>query len=195
MSTETVRDVGEFGLIDRLVAALPPGARGAGGDVLLAAGDDAAVLWLPPGRVQVVTTDALIEGNHFRLDWTDWESLGHKALAVNISDIAAMGGVPAVAVVTLGLRGDELVRDLEAMYHGMGALAERLQVVIVGGDIVRVDTERLVSVTVLGSADPDRLLLRSAAMVGDAIGVTGTIGASAAGLEILREPERYRGLT
>ena len=93
--TETVRDIGEFGLIDRLVAALPPEARATGEDVIVAAGDDAAVLRVPPGEVQVVTADALVEGIHFRLDWTDWESLGHRALAVNLSDIAGMGENPA----------------------------------------------------------------------------------------------------
>ncbi len=195
MSGLTVRDIGEFGLIDRLMAALPEAARATRDGVLVASGDDAAVLRLPEGQVQIVTTDALVENVHFRLDWTDWASLGHKSLAVNISDVAAMGGLPTVAVVTLGLRGDELVADLEAMYEGMGALAERLGTVVVGGDIVRVPDERLVSVTTLGTAREGTVLLRSGAKPGDAIGVTGTIGASAAGLEILRNPESFAGRT
>jgi thiamine-monophosphate kinase len=192
---QTVFDVGEFGLIDRLVSALPEEARAAREDVLVAAGDDAAVIRHPAGEVQIVTTDALVEGIHFRLDWTDWASLGHKALAVNVSDIAGMGGVPTVAVVTLGLRGDELVSDLEAMYRGMGELARRHGVVVVGGDIVRVDRDRLVSVTTLGRVVESEVLLRSGAHPGDAIGVTGTVGASAAGLEILRHPEAFAGRT
>lgn len=191
MSAERVSDLGEFGVIDRLLAALPVEARAAQADVLVAAGDDAAVMQMPSGRVQIVTADALVEGIHFRLDWTDWGSLGHKALAVNISDVAAMGGTPSVAVVTLGLRGDELVADLESMYRGMGELARRHGVVIVGGDIVRVATERLVAITVIGHAGRDQLMVRSAALAGDAIGVTGTIGAAAAGFEILRDPERF----
>ncbi len=193
--TETVRDVGEFGLIDRLVAALPAEARAAGGDVIVAAGDDAAVLRVPPGEVQVVTTDALIEGSHFRLDWTDWESLGHRALAANLSDIAGMGALPSVAVVTLGLRGDEAVTDLEAMYRGMGALATRHGTIVVGGDIVRVAGERLISITAMGRARAGEVLLRSGARPGDAIGITGTIGAAAAGLAILTDPERFAGRT
>lgn len=193
--TETVRDVGEFGLIDRLVAALPPEARSTGDGVIVASGDDAAVMRLASGEVQVVTTDALIEGNHFRLDWTDWESLGHRALAVNLSDIAGMGALPSVAVVTLGLRGDELVTDLEALYRGLGALAKRCGTIVVGGDIVRVTGERLISVTAMGRAKEGRMLLRSGARPGDAIGITGTIGAAAAGLEILRDPDRFVGRT
>jgi thiamine-monophosphate kinase len=193
--TLTVRDIGEFGLIDRLVAALPPAARASGGDVLVAAGDDAAVLRVPPGEVQVVTTDALVEGMHFRLDWTDWASLGHRALAVNLSDLAGMGALPTVAVVTLGLRGDERVADLEAMYEGMGELARRHGAVIVGGDIVRVTGERLISITAMGRAREGRVLLRSGARPGDAIGITGTIGAAAAGLEILRDRAAFAGRT
>ncbi len=191
--TETVRDVGEFGLIERLIAALPPEARATGDDVIVAAGDDAAVLRVPPGKVQVVTTDALIEGNHFRLDLTDWESLGHRALAANLSDIAGMGALPSVAVVTVGLRGDELVTDLEAMYRGMGALATRHGTVVVGGDVVRVVGERLISITAMGLANAGEVLRRSGARPGDAIGVTGTIGAAAAGLAILQDPETYAG--
>jgi thiamine-monophosphate kinase len=194
VSGQTIRDIGEFGLIDRLVAALPSEARATGDGVLVGAGDDAAVLRQSPGEVQIVTTDALVEDVHFRLDWTDWSSLGHKALAVNVSDIAAMGGLPATAVVTLGLRGDELVSDLEAMYRGMGELARRHGIVIVGGDIVRVERERLISVTAMGRARAGSVLLRSGAKPGDAIGVTGTIGASAAGLEILKHPKRFDGM-
>lgn len=195
MREQNVRDIGEFGLIERLIAALPPEVRASEDGVRVAAGDDAAVLRTESGELQIVTTDALVEGIHFRLDWTDWYSLGHKSLAVNVSDIAAMGGTPTVAVVTLGIRGDERVSDLEAMYRGMGALAKRHGAVIVGGDIVRVHDARLISVTVMGAASEGHVLVRSGAAMGDAIGVTGTIGASAAGLRILEHPDRFEGRT
>lgn len=158
-------------------------------------GDDAAIWRSDDDQEQVISTDALIEGVHFRLDWTSWEDLGHKSLAVNLSDLAAMGAEPALAVVTLGLRGDEPVADLEAMYGGMGGLALRHGVVIAGGDIVRVPEQRMISVTAVGTVARGQALLRSGAGVGDVIGVTGTIGAAAAGMRILMHPQEFKGHT
>src|SRR5215212_9574806 len=179
-----VRDVGEFGLIELLAASLPAEAQAAS-DLQLGIGDDAAV-WQPtPGEKIVVTTDSLVEGVHFRRDWTDWESLGHKSLAVNISDLAAMGAIPRVAVVSLGLDGTERVVDLQAFYMGLGALAQRHDMAIAGGDIVRSPQGLVIHVTALGETRDQRVLTRSGANVGDLIGVTGTLGASAAGLRLL----------
>src|SRR3954453_21331785 len=105
--TLTVRDVGEFGLIAALRDVLSDEVK-SGPELTLGIGDDAAV-WTPQtGERVVITTDSLVEGVHFRLDWTDWRSLGHKSLAVNLSDIAAMGAAPKVATITLGLTGNEL---------------------------------------------------------------------------------------
>lgn len=179
-----LRDIGEFGLIDLLVESLPPGVRSASA-LQIGIGDDAAV-WTPTaGERLVVTTDSLVEDVHFRRDWTGWESLGHKILAVNLSDLAAMGSVPRLAVVTLGLRGDERVGDLLALYRGLGALASRQGVTIAGGDIVRSPRALVFHVTALGETRQGRVLTRSGARPGDLIGVTGTIGASAAGLRLL----------
>src|SRR4029450_6172979 len=94
-------------------------------------------VWRPPRDERIlITTDSLVEGIHFRLDWTDWRSLGHKSLAVNVSDVAAMGGVPKLATVTLGLRGTERVPDLQALYRGLGALASKQNMLVAGGDLV-----------------------------------------------------------
>lgn len=188
-----VRDVGEFGLIDRLQAVLPAGVR-AGEPVRVGIGDDAAV-WTPgPDQLSMITTDTLIEGTHFRLDWTDWRSLGHKMLAVNLSDVAAMGARAVLATITLGLSGDERVADLEEMYRGVASLAEPFGVAIAGGDIVRTPGPMLLSVSAIG--ETDRVILRSGARPGDRIAVSGTLGASAAGLRLLQDADlRNRATT
>jgi thiamine-monophosphate kinase len=181
-----VREIGEYELIDRIAAALPAGAR-AQSEVDLGIGDDAA-LWTPSdGTSVVITTDALVEGVHFRLDWTDWTSLGHKMLAVNLSDIAAMGAIPRIATVVLGLTGSEPVPDIEALYQGAGALAAAHGVVIAGGDVVKVPTDVTLGVTVLGELAKGQALRRDRAQPGDLVVVSGTLGASAAGLALLAE--------
>ena len=185
-----VREVGEFGLITALQRALPPETvRGA--SLTLGIGDDAAI-WRPtPGENLVLTADALVEGVHFRLDpgWTDWASLGHKALAVNLSDLAAMGATARLAIVTLSLRGTERVGDLIALYGGMGALAKRAGMLIAGGDIVASPTALTIHVTVVGETRGGRALTRAGARPGEVIGVSGTLGAAAAGLQLLHERE------
>src|SRR5690606_22815989 len=118
--TSRVRDIGEFELIDRLLAVLPVNVRGT--DTVFGAGVDCA-FWKSGDGNTVVTSDAMIEDVHFRLDWTDFRSLGHKMIAVNLSDLASMGCQPRVAIVTLALTGDELVSDLEELYRGAGELA------------------------------------------------------------------------
>jgi thiamine-monophosphate kinase len=181
-----VRDAGEFGLIAALNAVLPPSVQ-ANERVILGIGDDAAI-WVPAsGMTSVITTDTLIEGNHFRLDWTDWQSLGHKMLAVNLSDIASMGAKPVLATITLALTGDEYVADLEGLYRGAAALAEPHEVAMAGGDVVRTTGPMVLSVTVVGEGEP--LLRRDGARPGDRVVVSGTLGASAAGLRLLERPE------
>ncbi|HEU0164233.1 MAG TPA: thiamine-phosphate kinase [Thermomicrobiales bacterium] len=193
MPDDRVSDIGEFELIERLRAAIPESVRTTG-QVSTGIGDDAAI-WMPtPGLASVITTDTLVEGVHFRLDWTGWISLGFKALAVNLSYIAAMGAIPRLATVSLGLRGTERVANLVALYQGIGRLAETHGVALVGGDIVHDPDHVTISVTAIGEVEPERVLRRSGALAGDLICVSGSIGASAAGFEILRDPVPYIGL-
>jgi len=184
---QTVATLGEFALIDRLAGALAEVGAAAAPD-LLGIGDDAAI-WTPtPATRAVITTDSLIAGIHFRLDWTTWHDLGHKALAVNLSDIAAMGARPRLATISLGLTGRELIADLLNLYRGLGTLAAQHNVIVAGGDIVA-SPERLgLHLTVIGESWPEadgRLLTRDAARPGDLLATSGPLGLSAAGLKLL----------
>ncbi len=170
---------GEFGLIRRIRQRV--GA--ARGDALLGIGDDTAVLRPPPGRL-LASCDMMVEGTHFERDMiTPWQ-LGWKALAANISDIAAMGGTPLYALVSMGLADWMTDSYVESVYEGMLSVANRFRVQIVGGDTVRSSDRAVVDVAILGSADTP--ITRSGARVGDLIAVTGCLGASAAGLQVLR---------
>src|SRR4051794_23204326 len=131
---QTVADVGEFGLIDRLAAALGPSTNEA---LLLGIGDDAAA-WRSTSRcLTVATTDTLVEGVHFNLATTEWEDLGWKALAENISDVAAMGCNPRYALIALSVPPTQGVNDLESFYRGMRACGARYGCSVVGGDVVK----------------------------------------------------------
>jgi thiamine-monophosphate kinase len=188
--TVKVSELGEFGLIDRLAELLAAQGTAAQSDRLFVGiGDDAAV-WLQDGSALLATTDTLVEGVHFVPGRTSWRDLGWKSLAVNVSDIAAMGGRPELALVTLALRNDIEVEDLDELYRGLAEAAESMGVVIAGGDIVRAE-EIAVSVTATGRAELDeaghpKLLRRNGAQAGDVVAVTGALGGAAGGLCVLR---------
>jgi thiamine-monophosphate kinase len=184
-----VRDIGEFKLID-IVTAVVAGTQP--GRLSLGIGDDAA-MWRPtPGRHIVMSTDTMIEDEHFRLEWGDWKSLGHKALAVNLSDMAAMGARPRLALVSLGLTGSERDREIADLYKGMVALGQEFKTAVVGGDTTTSETAVMISITVLGEATggPETVMKRSAAREGDLIALTGPIGLAAGGLEVLEQELR-----
>jgi len=176
--------LGEFDLIERYFSR-------AGGrrDVLLGVGDDAALLELPPGRVLVAAVDTLVEGRHFLPDAPP-RSVGHQALAVNLSDLAAMGADPAWALLSLSLPESDPAW-LQSFADGLYSLAERHGVALVGGDTVR--GPRVVTVTALGSVEPASALRRDGARPGDVLFVSGWPGEAGAGLEALRSATAQGG--
>ncbi len=179
-------DLGEFGLIDRLTDGLA-----ARPDVVLGAGDDAALLDLGTGMLLVATCDSQVQGRHFLLDVASPEEIGSKALAVNLSDIAAMGAEPLWALVSLLTPPDLDVAVLDGVYAGMRRMAARYDVAIVGGNVSATDGPLTIDVTLLGRMTRERALRRSGANSGDALLVSGTIGAAAAGV-ILATDARFK---
>jgi thiamine-monophosphate kinase len=184
-----VDEIGEFALIAQIEALLADEAPGSA-SLRLGIGDDAAIYQPAPRHSLVITTDALVEGIHFRLDIMDWADVGYRALAANLSDLASMGARAGAAVVTLGLRPGLLVEDVLAFYHGLAGLAARYNCSIAGGDIVASPAAVTVSITAFGECRHERdgtprCLRRDTARAGDLIAVTGRLGASAAGLSLL----------
>ena len=191
-------DIGEFGLIERLQRlidqrqqAAPASSTNSGEPqgLLLGIGDDCAV-WRYGDVTQLATTDTLVQDVHFILENTSWQDLGWKALAINLSDIAAMGGIPHSALVTLGLPETAAVEGIEALYEGMLDCGQEYSTLLIGGDIVSAPLF-FITVTVVGQASgripyPNNVLLRSSGVAGDAIAVTGHLGSSAAGLKLLK---------
>ncbi len=176
-----IADLGEFGLIDMLAGIVPRG--GPEHRVLIGIGDDAAV-WEGDGATILATTDALVEGVHFR-PGTPWRELGWKALAVNLSDIAAMGGVPQYALVNLSLPGQTEVEQAAQLYRGLAELAGRYGVAVVGGNVTAAPVV-MIAVALIGRALEEGVLRRSGAVAGDRVAVTGHLGMAAAGLGLLR---------
>ena len=168
--------------------AARPGATG----VRRSIGDDAAVLDPSPGTALVATTDLLLEDVHFRRRWAEPADIGWKAVAVNVSDIAAMGATPRWALIALGCPESTAAEEVEAFYEGALALCDAHGVVIVGGDTSSSPGGWTVNVTVLGEAAAP--VLRSTARRGDVVAVTGMLGRSAAGLAVLERPQAPPGV-
>jgi thiamine-monophosphate kinase len=180
---QTVAELGEQALIARIRSRIPP----APSFVVVGIGDDAAVVEPERNALEVLTTDSQVEGVHFDCALVSPADIGHKALAVNLSDMAAMGALPRVALLSLVLPPAWPVANVDALVDGMIALAQRARISIVGGNIARSPGPLIVDVTVTGSVHRRRILTRSAARAGDELYVTGSLGGSAAGLRILAQ--------
>jgi thiamine-monophosphate kinase len=178
----SISTLGERELIARLQQRVsPPPAH-----VRIGIGDDAAVIAPARNMDDVVTTDSLVEGVHFRRDWSTAEAIGHKALAVNLSDLAAMGATPRASLLSLALPADFPLADFDALLDGYLALSAASGAVLVGGNLTRSPGPLIVDVTALGSVGHRHVLTRTGARKGDELYVTGTIGAAAAGLAMLQ---------
>lgn len=176
----SMAELGEFGLIARLTADLPHTSA-----VIAGVGDDAAILDIGGNELLVATCDAQVEDTHFRLQSIHPHDLGRRVLAVNLSDIAAMGARPRFALISLLLPLTFDVSVLDGIYAGLREEAARFDVAIVGGNIARNDERLVIDITLLGTGTRGRLLQRSHAKPGEVLMVTGSLGSAAAGLLIL----------
>jgi thiamine-monophosphate kinase len=180
-------ELGEFGLIDLIRST---GSRyktpcsSTWQEILVGIGDDAAA-WQDGSQIQLATTDTLVQDVHFNLNIITWQELGRKALAVNLSDIAAMGGIPKYALLSLALPAQLEVEDVSKLIDGMMRLAAEFEVAVVGGNVA-VAPNVVITITVIGSAKGRDLLRRSTASPGQQVAVTGYLGLSAAGLTMLK---------
>lgn len=174
--------VGESGLLARLLG----GRRVTAPGVLIGPGDDAALWQPPPGEALVLTQDALVEGVDFLREWTVPHLLGRRALALSLSDLAAMGATPAWCLVTLCAPPSTSLADVEALHDGLQAMAEEHGCPVVGGDVSAIDGPLVLDVVAGGTVPAERALRRDAGRPGDALVVTGVLGRAAAGLRVLR---------
>lgn len=180
----TIAELGEFGLIARLTAGFSQPS-----DVILGVGDDAAILDTGGDELVVATCDAQVEDTHFRLRNSDPHDIGRRALAVNLSDIAAMGARPRFALISLLLPPTLEVAVLDGIYAGLQAEAAQFGAALVGGNIARNAERLIIDITLLGTGKRNKLLRRDQAKPGDVVMVTGSLGASAAGLLILENEQ------
>jgi thiamine-monophosphate kinase len=177
----TVADIGERALIARIKARVSMPSW-----VVIGPGDDAAVIRPERGAFDVLTTDAQVEGIHFDRRFVAPDAIGHRALAANLSDLAAMGASPRAALLSLALPPSLDVTDFERLVDGVLAVAGTYKVTLIGGNITQTSGPLTVDITAIGSAKPRRILTRAGARPGDEVYVTGTLGEAAVGLQRLQ---------
>jgi thiamine-monophosphate kinase len=180
-----IKDLGEFGLIDRISRQFSP----INASSLVGIGDDAAVLEGGDKRI-LISTDMLVEGIHFDLSYMPVHHLGYKAVAVNVSDIAAMNGKAEQIIIGLALSNRFSIDAIDALYQGIKAACENYKVDLVGGDTTSSLSGLIISVTVIGKASGERIAYRSGAKPNDIICVTGDLGAAYMGLQVLHREKQ-----
>jgi thiamine-monophosphate kinase len=176
-----VADCGEHALIARIRQRLTTAPW-----VVVGPGDDAAAIEPVRGALEVLTTDAQVEGVHFDRRFVPPDAIGHRALAVNLSDLAAMGARPRAALLSLALPATLEIADFDRLIDGLLALADRYKVALIGGNTTRTSGPMVLDVTVTGTVHRRKILTRSGATVGDGVYVTGTLGDAATGLRRLQ---------
>jgi thiamine-monophosphate kinase len=182
-----ISDSGEFGFIDRIRKKLIPH----GVNVIKGIGDDCAVFRSSKEQLRLLTTDMLVENVHFRLDWMNPHPMGRKSLAVNLSDIAAMGGRPSAALISLGVPAETDLDFLDSFYDGLKSMASEFDVSLAGGDTVRSPHGLVICVAVDGEVSESEILYRSGARPGDLVFLTGMVGSAAAFLDLENHNREY----
>ena len=186
--TTNISDLGEFGLIDRITKSF----KNVNSSTIKGVGDDAAVLDYGTKQI-VVSTDLLTEGVHFNLMYVPLKHLGYKAVVVNLSDICAMNAMPKQITVSIAVSGKFSVEAIEELYFGIKLACEKYNVDLIGGDTTSSLTGLTISVTVIGEAEKEDLVLRSGAKPNDLLCVSGDLGGAFMGLQLLeRENEVYK---
>ncbi len=178
---------------NEIIARIRRQSASGSGELLVGIGDDCAVIDRGNGLAELITTDTLIEGIHFDPAWHNPELLGRKAAAVNLSDVAAMGGRPRYALLSLALPGDFTESWFASFMSGFQAMLADYDTLLIGGDTVKSAGAIAISVTILGEAAAGHLLLRSTARPGDLVMVSGSLGEAAAGLEFCRRGQAGEG--
>lgn len=180
-----IQELGEFGLIERIRKV--SGRYSGHPEILLGIGDDCAAVKYLKGGCLLFTTDTLVENIHFSKKYYSYYDIGYKVIAVNLSDIAAMGGIPQYCLVTLGLPHNLKVHEVDGIFRGINALCSEFDVKVIGGDIIKSPESLFISVTAIGKTATGSGIKRNGAKPGDIIFTTGTFGDSAAGFFILKK--------
>jgi thiamine-monophosphate kinase len=178
ITSRLVSELGERGLIERIRSRLPPPPP----DLIVGPGDDAAVVQPERGALQVLTVDALVEGVHFDSRFSSASDIGYKAVAVNVSDVAAMGATPRFALLSLMLPATATAEHVDGFLDGFLEAGSESRLTLAGGNITRSPGPLIVDVTIVGSARPRKVLTRAGGRAGDALYISGSIGSAAAGL-------------